>query len=190
MSRRSGQAQGGVAGWRSCSERNGDSGLLKQVFVNFALQCCELHPKSQETRGDRSRTERQNGERVVLSRDNGVGFRDASTPGKLFWRLSAAAQSSRFRRHRSRGWRLAAHHSEARWPDLGGGGTGPWSTFFFTLSSPENKPREPAEVLLKEKKRERGRRCMSHEVEILLVEDSAEDAELTIRALRSQQSRE
>ena len=127
-----------------------DSGLLKQVFVNLLSNAVKYTRKQEHAVIEVGQT-RQNGERVVFVRDNGVGF-EMQHAGKLFGVFQRLHKALDFegtgvglatvqriiRRH---GGRILAE------AELGRG-----ATFFFTLSSPENKPREPAEVPLKEKK--------------------------------------
>jgi signal transduction histidine kinase len=127
-----------------------DPGLMKQVFVNL-LSNAVKYTRTQEHAVIEVGQARQNDERVIFVRDNGVGF-EMQYAGKLFGVFQ--------RLHKARDFegtgvglaivqRIIRKHGGRIWveAELNRG-----ATFFFTLGSPENNPRKETKLSLAEEK--------------------------------------
>ena len=125
--------------WRigALSSADCDPALMKQVFANLVSNALKYTRKREHAVIQVGQT-KQNHERVIFVRDNGVGF-DMQYVGKLFGVFQRLHKARDFegtgvglaivqrivRKHGGRIW------AEAK-PDQG-------ATFFFTIGSPENK---------------------------------------------------
>jgi light-regulated signal transduction histidine kinase (bacteriophytochrome) len=125
--------------WRigALSSADCDPGLMKQVFANLVSNALKYTRKREHAVIQVGQT-KQNNERIIFVRDNGVGF-DMQYVGKLFGVFQRLHKARDFegtgvglaivqriiRKHGGRIW------AEAKL-DRG-------ATFFFTVGSPENK---------------------------------------------------
>ncbi len=125
-----------------------DPGLMKQVFANLLSNAVKYSRKREHAVIQVGQT-RQNGERVVFIRDNGVGF-EMQYAKKLFGVFQ--------RLHKARDFegtgvglaivqRIIRKHGGQIWAEAA---LDQGATFFFTLGTPENKARKQPEPAIHE----------------------------------------